>query len=303
MIEGGRLAAIVLNYETPQETFLAARSLIGSRRSVQDLIVVDNGSNDGSEALLRDWLPVATIVQTGANLGFSGGCNVGIREALRRGAELILLANSDVVVAPDALAQLEDALRAHPAAGIAGPTILVRSEPDRVESMGIRFSPVTGRMRHHDFGRRLEAGPPPMVREVDGVSGCVMLVRREVFEHVGLLTEDYFFSFEDIDFCLRARRAGFVTICVGAARVYHEGGRSIGSRSLRRNYFATRNHLLMAGRVAPENSTRSMFRAGAIVALGLAHVLLRADVPAVSGVLSVLRGAWHHVQRRYGDDR
>ena len=214
----------------------------------------------------------------------------------------MLLVNSDLTLAEDAIGCLESALEARPGAGIAGPLVLVQSDPDRVESMGIRFSAATGRTRHHGFGARA-AEAPAEPREVDGVSGCAMLIRREVFERIGLLAEEYFFSFEDLDFCLRARAAGLATLCVGAARAYHAGGRTIGARSARRQYFATRNHLLMAGRVAPAPSrARAVLRAGVIVARGLVHAVTKADAPAVAGVASVVRGAWHHLRGRYGGD-
>jgi len=318
-----RVAAVILNYRTPEETVLAARALADSRRLVQDLIVVDNGSDSwgsddgalwaaasgarapagGSEAYLRASLPEATVIQTGSNLGFSGGCNVGIRAALAGGADLVLLVNSDLIVAADAIGHLEAALRAHSTAGIAGPAVMVGSDPDRVESLGIRFSAATGRTRHHGFGCRAGEIAQAEVREVDGVSGCAMLIRREVFDRIGLLAEEYFFSFEDLDFCLRARSAGFATVCVGAARAYHAGGRSIGARSARRLYFATRNHLLLAQRLAPAPSRwKAALRGGWIVALGLAHAVMRADAPAPAGVASVVRGAWHHLRGRYGSD-
>ena len=297
-----KLAAVVLNYRTPDDTLVAARGLLTSRRPVQDLIVVDNGSGDGSEVFLRERLPEATVLQTGANLGFSGGCNAGIRAALDRGAELVLLVNSDLTLAEETIGHLEAALEARPSVGIAGPLVLVRSDPDRVESMGIHFSAATGRTRHHGFGARASAAPPEP-REVDGVSGCAMLIRREVFEQIGLLAEEYFFSFEDLDFCLRARAAGQATLCVGGARAYHEGGRSIGARSARRLYFATRNHLLMARRVAPAPSrAHAVLRGAVIVGLGLVHALAKSDAPAAAGVASVVRGAWHHLRGRYGGD-
>src|SRR6185436_10315184 len=98
-----------------------------------------------------------------------------------------------------------------PSLGIVAPVLLSREEPDHIASAGIFFSERTGRMRHHAAGRRFAALGTDPLRVVDAVSACVMLVRREVFEAVGLLDEAYFFSFEDIDFCLRARNAGFQT--------------------------------------------------------------------------------------------
>src|SRR6185295_12171966 len=107
-------------------------------------------------------------------------------------------------------------------AGIVGPVVLARSEPDRIASIGISYAPSTGRMRHRDAGKPMGDRQLPARGPVDGVSGCLMLITRDVFEAIGLFDEDYFFSFEDLDFCLRARRAGFTTVLATSAVTYHE---------------------------------------------------------------------------------
>ncbi|HYM24310.1 MAG TPA: glycosyltransferase, partial [Vicinamibacterales bacterium] len=189
-----KIAAVVLNYGTPDETFLAVRSLLASRHPLVRLIVVDN--DEGSDDRLREALgPVSdrvTVIRNRRNLGFSGGMNVGIREALARGADAVLLVNSDVIAPPDSIDLLKRALQGASGSGIAGPVVLRRSEPDRIASLGMRYVPSTGRMRHVGFGERLN-GRVGQVGQVDAVSGCFMLVRREVFEAIGLLDEDYFF--------------------------------------------------------------------------------------------------------------
>lgn len=295
-----RLAAVVLNYRTPEDTVLAARAALGSTRPIDDLIVVDNGSSDGSEPFLRESLPGARVLQTGRNLGFADGTNAGIRAALEGGAGLIALVNSDVVAPPHTLARLEEALASTPALGIVGPLICSRSEPTRVASAGIVFSRASGRMRHLDANREMSALTPPPVIDVDGVSGCLMLVRRAVFEHVGLLAVDYFFSFEDLDFCLRARVAGFQSACVTGALAYHEGGLTMGRRSPRRVYFATRNHLALAARLGDGSLPRSLARTAAILGFNLAYVLTSPDVPRVRGLAAFARGALDHFAGRYG---
>lgn len=297
-----RVAAVVLNYRTPGGTVRAMRSLLASQRPVEDPIVLDNGSGDGSPERLRAALPRVRLFETGANLGFAGGANVGIRAALAGGAQLVLLLNSDAVLAPDALGFLEMALAALPAAGVVGPIVVPAADPARVASAGMTFSPRTGRMRHRAVGA-LRAGLalPPLV-PADGVSGCAMLVRREVFARVGLFAEEYFFSFEDLDFCLRARAAGFLTVCATRAVALHEGSRSIGPRSARRLYFGTRNQLLLARRLGrPRGGLAGLGRACFIVALNVAHAALRAEAPLLSGLGGVMRGAWHHSRRHYGD--
>jgi GT2 family glycosyltransferase/glycosyltransferase involved in cell wall biosynthesis len=296
------VAAVVLNYRTPAQTWLAVRSLQASFRPPARVIVTDNGSADGSDAWLRLALEGVDVLQTGRNLGFSGGCNAGIRAALRERADFVLLMNSDVVLAPGALGALLDTARDHPGAGVIAPVLLSRDEPDRIASAGISFSARTGRMRHRGAGLPLSLLDAEPVTSVDAVSGCVMLVRRAVFESAGLFDEDYFFSFEDIDFCLRARAAGFDALCTSDALAYHEGGCSIGRRSPRRVYFATRNHLRLAGRMGQDGPAARVLRGGVVVGLNAAYVLLAPDAPLGAGLAAVVRGAWHHVLGRYGAD-
>jgi hypothetical protein len=302
-VSARRLAAVVLNFRTPALTQACVRALQASARPVDDLLVVDNGSGDGSETALRAALPGAAILQTGANLGFSGGSNRGIRRVLGRGADLVLLANSDLEVTPGCVGALEAALAADPGLGVVGPALVSAIEPAVVESLGIRFSPATGRLRHRSFGRpaagvRAGAGE---VRLVDAVSGCAMLVRREVFERAGELAEEYFFGFEDVDFCLRARRAGFATACVEGASAWHRGSGTIGRRSPRRLYFAARNHLLLARRVAPLPGPLAALRGAAIVALNLGHALFVAEPSAAVGVRAVAAGVRDYLAGRFGD--
>jgi len=293
-------SAVVLNYRTPEQTWLAVRSRQTSRTRPFEIFIVDNASGDGSAGRLRGSLEGIRVIESPTNAGFSGGCNIGIRAALDRGAEFILLLNSDVVLAPDAIGHMLAAMEGHPGIGIVAPVLLSREEPDHVSSAGISFSRQTGRMRHRAAGRRVAALEPGAVQIVDAVSGCVMLIRRAVFERAGLLDEAYFFSFEDIDFCLRARDAGFQTACVQDAVGYHEGGRTIGRRSARRVYFATRNHLRLAAQAGTARG-RSL-RAGIVVGLNAAYVLVSPEAPLVRGALALLRGARHHFIGRYGPD-
>lgn len=295
------LAAVVLNYGTPTDTIESVQALQNSHRPIDDIIVVDNGSKDNSETLLRRSLPGVTVLQTGQNIGFSAGNNLGIRLALKRGARQVLLVNSDVTLHPDCVGRLEEALLRNRRWGVAGPRVLARSAPHIIASLGIRFSPTTGRMRHLGFGQDVGGRTVPSYREVDGVSGCAMLIRGEVLDQIGLLSEDYFFSFEDLDYCLRAREVGFRTVCVGGAAAFHEGGRSIGKRSPRRIYFATRNHLLLMRSVTRSLPPLHLVRSGFILGLNLAHVLLTADTPRLEGLAAMCKGVWHHLFRRYGD--
>jgi GT2 family glycosyltransferase/glycosyltransferase involved in cell wall biosynthesis len=305
-----QIAAVVLNFRTPDETLLAVKSLLASRRPLDDLIVVNNdsgdsgdGSNRTRDALKNVWSRISYI-QTGTNLGFSGGMNIGIREALDRGADRVLLVNSDVIVPPDAIGRLERSLDATPHTGIAGPVVLSRSEPDKIASLGMSYRPSTGRMRHRGTGRTgalADLARATAAGGVDGVSGCLMLVKREVFEAAGFFDEDYFFSFEDLDFCLKARRAGFTTILAEGATIYHEGGQSLGPVSPRRFYFAARNHLLLAERAEPSAGRfASIFRGCSIVMLNLAHAVVSPGGSLPARLSAVAHGTRDYVTGRFG---
>jgi GT2 family glycosyltransferase len=300
-----RLAAIVLNYHAPLDTLLAVKSLLASRRPLQDIIVVDNDPSEDARAALAHVAAPITYLRAGRNLGFSGGMNVGIIEALARGADRVLLVNSDVIVPPDCVERLEASLAATPGAGIAGPVVLARSEPDCIASLGISYRPGSGRMRHRGFDTRLDQRTiRGGAAVVDGVGGCLMLVTRDVFEAVGLLDEDYFFSFEDLDLCLRARRSGFVTVLATSAVTYHEGGRSIGARSPRRLYFAARGHLLLARRAGPAaGALATLWRTCSIVMLNVAHAVVSSGAPVPVRLAAVARGTRDYFAGRLGADR
>jgi GT2 family glycosyltransferase len=296
-----RTVAVVLNYRTARETVQAVHTLSASRSPVSSTIVVDNASGDDSIATLRAGLEGAMLIEAQRNEGFAAGCNQGIREAMRLGATRILLLNSDARLDPEALGALELALDDHPHLGIVGPVVVERGDPRIVQSLGMRYSPITGRMRHHGFGRQYDAQAIPALREVDGVSGCAMLVRQTVFERIGLFFEDYFFGFEDLDLCLRARAAGFATACVGAAVVPHQGNASIGRASPQRIYYATRNHLLLATRVSPRGSSvLRRLRAASIASLNFAFVLTTRQIPAREGLSAFVRGLADYRSGRYG---
>jgi GT2 family glycosyltransferase len=240
------------------------------------------------------------LIELPRNLGFPAGCNVGIERALQTGAGWIFLVNSDVVLAPDALTRLLDDARVHPSAGIFAPLVLSRQEPDSISSGGISYSVASGRMISPLTGTPASSAPRESF-DVAAVSGCAMLIRSDVLKRAGLFDSAYFFYFEDVDLCLRARAAGFEVRCVPGARVYHEGGRTIGSRSARRIYFATRNHLRL-GSVLQPNAVLRTLTAGSVVALNAAYVLRSPDAPLGTGLAAVVRGTWHHLLGRYGPD-
>jgi GT2 family glycosyltransferase len=155
-------------------------------------------------------------------------------------------------------------------------------------------------MWNQNAGSLLSGIARPERCDVDAVSGCAMLIKRKVFERVGLFDENYFFGFEDIDFCLRARTAGFQSAVVGAL-VEHEGQASIGRASPTRIYFATRNHLLLAQRCSDSQSLPARwFQTTSILGLNFARALRSSEVSPLGGLRAFVLGARDHFAGQYG---
>lgn len=231
---------IVVNYNAGELLQGCVRSALeaGARR----VIVVDNNSSDGSvealeAALASDQL---TIIQNANNLGFSRGCNAGVRVS---DAEALLFLNPDCVLAPDALERMFAVLDSGDGVGMVGGLLC---NPDGSEQPGGRRDfPTPGRAFARAFGLArlgrifpsllsdfnlhqtpLPAGPT----DVDAISGACMLVSRKAIGAVGLWDEDYFLHCEDLDWCMRFRLAGWRVVFVPSAQVAHVGGASSRAR-------------------------------------------------------------------------
>lgn len=208
------------------------------------VLVIDNGCGttprlpaSGSLELLR----------LSTHAGFTGGHNAGMRHALAGGADYVFLVNSDLVADPACLRELVEAAEADLGAGLFGPLVLGETPADRVQSAGQAFNRWTGRHTELDRGAPATA-IAGRTRSVDAASGCALLARRAVIERVGLLDDALFCYFEDMDWCLRAHRAGVGVRVVPRARVWHLGGGSTGPASLLTTYYSVRNHLVVGRR-------------------------------------------------------
>ena len=148
-------------------------------------------------------------------------------------------------------------------------------------------------------GERVTSAPAP-TGAVDAVSGCLMLVERRVFEHVGALDDRYFFGFEDLDFCLRARAAGIRTI-VSPARAYHARGQSLPSHSPDRLYYAARNHLRLAASV--HGGCAGSARQLGVLMLNVASALKASPSHAAPRLLAVAAGCFDFYRGRFGPRR
>jgi len=183
------------------------------------------------------------IIQTGDNLGFSGGNNIGIKYALAQGADYVLLLNDDTVVAPGFVEPLIEVCIQDRNVGMAGPKINYYDHPDTIHSAGGKVSLWRGQAWHVGLLEK-DVGQYEAIRAVEYLTGCVLLVSREVCETIGLLDENYFLYFEDTDWCLRARSAGFELVYVPSSQVWHKTSITLWtSRNTTQAFYLTRNQL------------------------------------------------------------
>jgi GT2 family glycosyltransferase len=256
--------AVVLNWNGWRDTVACLESLLQAQPAPRRIVVCDNGSADDSVARIEAWMQGAdaarftrlsreqcerggslqgldsepdgvhlVLVLNGANLGFAGGMNVGLRLALQdTGCRHVWMLNNDTLVAPDALYEGLARMAGDPAIGICGATLVYAHDRRTVQAFGgSAYSAWTGRTWHLGAMRTLTdvpLDPAPVEARMACVVGAAMLVRREVFESVGLLTEDYFLYFEEIDWARRAAgrfRLGYAP----RSLVFHKEGASIGT--------------------------------------------------------------------------
>lgn len=199
------------------------RSLFAMKADDYQILVVDNGSRDGSVDYLRNEFPQITVFPQERNLGFAAGCNVGMRHALEEGFEYVLLINNDTVVDPAFLSALVDEAQRTPDAAILSPKIYFFDAPDRFWWAGGAFSLWVGIARH--VGRKqVDAGQFDLPGPIDWATGCALLVKCEALRQVGLFDERLFGNGEDLDISLRMRRVGYRIWFVPQAKIWHKEG-------------------------------------------------------------------------------
>jgi GT2 family glycosyltransferase len=240
--------------------------------------------------------PEVAVLRLAENRGYAGGMNAGIAWLRREGCDRLLLLNNDAVLEPGSLRWLAEALD-DPGLAAVGPVVL-RAADGRIESMGVRLDAGWGWSRLEGHGRR--AGSAHGRLPVQSLSGAALMVRADALDRVGPLDEAYFHSFEDTDWCGRARAAGLALAVVRGAVARHDGGRTLGGRSADRLYYAARNHLRAAERLAPLRGARRWLRRGAIVSMNVAHALRQRTVPRMDAVRAVLVGSRDFARGRFG---
>lgn len=248
---------VVLNWNGWRDTIECLSSLMNLKYKKFTVVVCDNASADESEDEIKKWIKSheslnIMYIQTGANLGFAGGNNVGIRYALsQEDCDYIWFLNNDTVVDPMALSNLLMFMKANKQIGICGSTLMNYYDNSVLQGYGGRFN--------HILGYAYTVKNICDICKMDYPIGASMLVSREFILDVGLMCEDYFLYYEELDWSIRGRRKGYMVSCAVDSIVYHKEGASIGShanlssKSIMSDYYIQRNKLWIIKKFYPRN--------------------------------------------------
>ena len=247
------LSIILVNRDTKEYLLPCLRSVLENGKGTGwKIIVVDNGSRDGSPAVVKERFPLVDLIENEGNLGFAKAVNQGLQKAIGR---YVVLLNPYTQIKQGAIGELISFMDARPDAGIAGAKLL-NSDGSKQNSIA-NFPSLATELTNKSLlrwlfpkrfpGKEMDYSEPV---EVDSVIGACMMVRRDAIEQVGFLDEDYFLFLEETDWCFRMKKAGWRVCHVPQAEVYHFQGKSAekDKRRAKVEYYRSRYHFFIKNR-------------------------------------------------------
>ncbi len=297
----GNVWIVIVDYNGIEDTQRCLRSLEQFAQP-PSVIVVDNGSARDVTLALKPQFPKTTFFRSRANTGWAGGNNIGLRYALARGAEFVVLLNNDTTVSPLLVERLVQAARANPEYGILGPVIRFMNPPSEVQTDGVQFNR-TGRSGF--FQRQivpLANSIEPVVTEVDIVNGCCLMVRRDLIASIGFIDEEFFLVHEESDLCLRSQRAGFKNGVVGEALVWHKGSSTFQREGKRlQRYYDSRNLIRLLARHWDRRTGRPMLISALLYFRYAYHrYAIEREHGYASSAEAIIEGVYDAWTRRFG---
>jgi GT2 family glycosyltransferase len=293
-----RIAIIIVHLHGFDLTNGCLCSLAASGCTGFDVVLVDNGSSDGSAAQLKARHPYIMLLRSPHNAGFTGGNNLGMQYALKEGYELVLLLNNDTFVSPGFLAPLLRYLDQNRNVAAVQPKIFFHHDHNKLWSAGSFFNKALGFTYTRGLNKQDQPAYDTPV-QVDWISGCALLVRSAVLRQTGLFADNMFLYFEDADLSFRIRQAGYKLAFVPASVIYHIAGAS-GKKEGQKNtvqpfvyYYNLRNRIWFLKRYSawyllPTVVLANSFYIGAL----MGFFLLRGRTAKFKAVLNALKDGW-----------
>jgi len=256
-----KASIIILTFNSQDVIADCLNSVLHSDTPMSRIIVVDNNSSDRTIEIVKGFLPQVRLIINNQNLGFSAGNNVAIKYAMEDESDYIFLLNPDTTIKPDTLTILLETAQSDQQIGIVGPKTfysfgrchLPKVTPSQGEALreqlGDRIMYAGGVLNwqnaknHHRGMGEIDHGQYNQTEETGFASGAALFIKKEVIQKIGLLDEKYFLYYEDADWCIRAKKAGFKIVFEPRAIVYHQESTVTKKGSPNYYYYFTRNRL------------------------------------------------------------
>jgi GT2 family glycosyltransferase len=289
-----KVGVVILNHSGRLLAERCLRSVVESPYPAKDVILVDNGSTDGSVEYLRTRFPDLLILEHSENLGIAGGRNRGFREASRRGNDYILSLDNDARIEAQLLEELVKVAESDPRIGVVGPKTYADDGSGTIQCTGGSITYTQNVCAQRGWGET-DRGQYDQIGDVDYFPGFGFMARREVFEKLNFLDESFYgYGHEDTDFCLRAARLGYRVVYVPTAVMWHRGSATIGAYSPQKKYLEAVNSVYFVRKYGSfRDRLRYIFFAGFGLIYALVVQLPRGNHKAVfakaRGILDGLR--------------
>ena len=239
-----RVFIIILNWNGKKDTLECLGSLKKIDYTNYRIVLIDNGSKDDSVSLIKKNFPDIKIIQNKKNLGWVGGNNIGIKYALEKNAGYILLLNNDIVVDRKFISEMIKIAKNDKKIGIVSSKSYFYSNPNVLQYTTLRFNFKKGQSILEGY-RQEDKGQFDNPQEMDFCGGACILVKREIFNKIGLLDKTYSLYFGDTDLGIRTRRAGYKIVFCPKAKIWHKISMSIGGNSSpEKEYLMNRNKII-----------------------------------------------------------
>ena len=253
-----KVAIILINWNSFHLTNDCIKSLGQIEYPNTDIIVVDNGSADGSGDKLKSENEKIILIKSEMNTGFTGGNNLGLRYSLENGYTYSMLLNNDTFVEPDFLGPLVDFLNTHPEVGAIQPRIFFHHDRKLIWNGGSGYNKLLGYTYTRGYNK--PSNPKDeIIRTVDWITGCAFLTRNNILRETGLLTEKFFIYYEDVDLSFRIKALGYKLVYHPLSIVYHIAGMANKNKAIGRegqlnpivHYLSSRNRIWLLKKYTP----------------------------------------------------
>lgn len=279
-----RLLVGLVSWNNRRDLLICLAALYRQTYPNVQVVVVDNGSTDGTPVMVRQYFPEVRCAALVQNYGFARAANVILGYARQADADYVLLLNADTSFGPDLLERLVDAAEARPDVGIFSPKIYLRAAPERLWAIGGVLE--RGRVRFYGLNR-YDTGQFDG-QTLDFVMGCAMLLRTAILPQTGPFDGRFFLFYEEIDLCLRAKQAGWPIALLPEVQLWHEGGATTRQQHHVREFYLARSRLVFLRKYRTSFDLRllvlyELALTTKVVALHLSQRSFRAGAAYLSG--------------------